>query len=155
MPADLVRAPGAGGRAAAGRPGAWPFFLLRNFLKQKNYCSSCSYFRINYCSSCSYSLVAVDLVAVDLVAVDLVLQLLPAVDLVLQLLPAVDLVLELLPAVDLVAGAGVCVCVHQVPGVCDPGPRFTNIRTARRGPRRVGRGPRGQVRGPRRAWPGA
>ena len=113
IPADLVRAPGAGGRAAAGRPGAWPFFLLRNFLKQKNYCSSCSYFRINYCSSCSYSLVLQLLQAVNLVAVDLVLQLLQAVDLVavdlvLQLLQAVDLVavdlvLELLQAVDLVA----------------------------------------------------
>ena len=43
--------------------------------------------------------------AVDLVAVDLV---------------AVDLVAELLPAVDLVPGAGVCVCVDLVPGVCDP-----------------------------------
>ena len=74
----------------------------------------------------------------------------------MELLPvAVDLVPELLPAVDLVAGAGVCVCVDQVPGVCDPVAAITNIRTVGRGSRRVGRGPRGQVRGPRRAWPGA
>jgi hypothetical protein len=96
------------------------------------------------------------------VAVDLVAELLP------ELLPggrrpggrscclvAVDLVAELLPELLPGAGAGVCVCVDQVPGVCDPVAAITNIRPARPGPRRVGRGPRGQVRGPRRAWPGA
>jgi hypothetical protein len=102
---------------------------------------SCSYSQVNYCSVCSYSREL--LPAVDLVAVDLVAELLPAVDLV-----AVDLV-----AVDLVAGAGVCVCVDLVPGVCDPVAAITYIRTARPGSRRVGRGPRGQVRGPRSAWP--
>lgn len=125
-------------------------------------CLVCSYLLVNYCSACSYLLPG----QLQLLQLFAAWSWLPGGCRALPgpwsacLVPvatgrpgraAAAWCLVLVPVA---AWPCLCLCSWS-PGVCDPVPRFTNIRAARPGPRSVARGPGCLVRGHRPARPGA